>query len=33
LWRQKDLGKFEGSLELEIPWHGVQMIRIHPVSK
>ncbi len=28
LWRQKDLGEFEDGITLEVPYHGVQMIRI-----
>ena len=29
LWRQKDLGEFEDGITLEVPYHGVQMIRIN----
>ena len=28
LWRQKDLGEFEDGITLDVPYHGVQMIRI-----
>ncbi|MEA1875337.1 MAG: RhuM family protein [Bacteroidota bacterium] len=28
LWRQKDLGEFDDFIELEVPWHGVQIIKI-----
>ena len=28
LWRQKDLGEFDGSYSLEIPRHGAAMVRI-----
>lgn len=28
LWRQKDLGEFDGKFEAEVPFHGVCMIRI-----
>lgn len=28
LWRQKDLGEFDSFIELEVPWHGAQMLRI-----
>ncbi|MCK5821346.1 MAG: NPCBM/NEW2 domain-containing protein [Bacteroidales bacterium] len=28
LWRQKDLGEFDNAIELEVPWHGVQMLQI-----
>ena len=31
LWRQKDLGEFEGSFETEIRHHGVVMIRIYMI--
>ena len=29
LWRQKDLGEFEDGITLEVPYHGVQMIKIN----
>ena len=28
LWRQKDLGEFDDGITLEVPYHGVQMIKI-----
>jgi len=28
LWRQKELGIFEGSFETEVPFHGVKLLRI-----
>ena len=31
LWRQKDLGVFEGSYSAEVPRHGVMLIRLSPV--
>jgi alpha-galactosidase len=32
LWRQKDLGTFEGVFETDVPQHGVVMIRLRPVE-
>jgi alpha-galactosidase len=32
LWRQKDLGVFEGSFESEIPYHGVVLLKIKPIK-
>jgi len=32
LWRQKDLGVFEGTFKTEIPHHGVVMVRLIPIS-
>jgi alpha-galactosidase len=28
VWRQKDLGEFEGKFEAEVPFHGVTLVRI-----
>lgn len=28
LWRQKDLGQFEGSFSISVPRHGVQLVRV-----
>jgi alpha-galactosidase len=28
LWRQKNLGEFEGSFETEVPFHGVALVKI-----
>ena len=28
VWRQKDLGEFEGKFVAEVPFHGVSMLRI-----
>jgi alpha-galactosidase len=33
LWRQKDLGDFDGSFGAEIPRHGVVLIRLFPDAK
>ena len=30
VWRQKDLGEFEGTFTTEIPFHGVVMLRMFP---
>ena len=30
LWRQKDLGEFEGEFGAEVPPHGVVLIRLWP---
>lgn len=32
VWRQKDLGEFDGSFTTEIPFHGVVMLRMFPVK-
>lgn len=32
LWRQKDLGTFEGKFESEVPHRGVVMVRIRPAK-
>lgn len=29
LWRQKELGAFEGAFETEVPRHGVAMVKLH----
>ena len=31
LWRQKDLGQFDGQFEATVPRHGVVLVRIHRV--
>jgi alpha-galactosidase len=28
LWRQKDLGEFKDSIEVEVPYHGVVLVKI-----
>lgn len=33
LWRQKDLGDFDGSFGAEIPRHGVVLVRLFPNAK
>ena len=30
LWRQSDLGEFEGSFSTEVPYHGVRFVKITP---
>ncbi len=30
LWRQKDLGQYEGRIEMTVAPHGAEMLRIHP---
>ncbi|MEG2947586.1 MAG: NPCBM/NEW2 domain-containing protein [Bacteroidales bacterium] len=30
LWRQKDLGSYEGNYQAEVPYHGVSFVRIIP---
>jgi len=30
LWRQKDLGTFDGGFETEVPRHGVVLVRLFP---
>jgi alpha-galactosidase len=30
LWRQKDVGKFDGSFTASVPRHGVYLLRISP---
>ncbi len=32
LWRQKDLGVFNGSFESDVPYHGVVLLKIKPVQ-
>ncbi|MHC4890881.1 MAG: hypothetical protein ACYTEO_15610 [Planctomycetota bacterium] len=32
LWRQKDLGTFEGWFEAKVPRHGAVLIRLFPVK-
>ncbi|HTI07609.1 MAG TPA: putative Ig domain-containing protein [Puia sp.] len=32
LWRQKDLGTFEGEYQAEVPRHGVVMVSLRPVK-
>ena len=32
LWRQKDLGTLDGSLSVEVPRHGVMMVRLWPAA-
>ena len=29
LWRQKDLGTFDGSFSADVPYHGVVLLRVH----
>ena len=31
LWRQKDLGKFDGEFKAPVPRHGVVLVRIAPI--
>ncbi|MFT3934858.1 MAG: NPCBM/NEW2 domain-containing protein [Chitinophagaceae bacterium] len=33
LWRQKDLGTFNGSFNATIPFHGVLLLRMMPIKK
>ncbi len=33
LWRQKDLGTFEGSFGAEVPRHGVFLVRLFPANQ
>jgi len=33
LWRQKDLGTFDGELGATVPRHGVMFVRISSVSR
>ena len=30
LWRQRDLGKFDGAFSAKIPRHGVALVRLRP---
>jgi alpha-galactosidase len=30
LWRQQDLGKYEGELKAQVPRHGVVLVRLTP---
>jgi hypothetical protein len=30
LWRQKDLGQYNGRFEMTVAPHGAEMLRIHP---
>jgi alpha-galactosidase len=32
LWRQKDLGVFEGAFEAEVARHGVVLVRMFPTE-
>ncbi|MDP4204532.1 MAG: NPCBM/NEW2 domain-containing protein [Bacteroidota bacterium] len=32
LWRQKDLGKYAGKFEIEVPYHGVVLLKITKAS-
>jgi len=32
LWRQKDLGTFDGRFETEVPRHGVMLVRLFPAQ-
>ena len=32
LWRQKDLGEFEGVYQTETPYHGVSFVKITPIK-
>ncbi|MDQ1317194.1 MAG: alpha-galactosidase, partial [Candidatus Poribacteria bacterium] len=32
LWRQKDIGTFDGNFEAEVPSHGVVLVKISPVK-
>jgi alpha-galactosidase len=32
LWRQKDLGTFDGQFQTEVPRHGVVLIRLFPAK-
>jgi alpha-galactosidase len=33
LWRQKNLGKFKDGFQIEVPRHGVSMVRLSPLKK
>ncbi len=33
LWRQKDIGTFEGSFSTEVPYHGVTFVKLTPANK
>jgi alpha-galactosidase len=33
LWRQKDLGQFDGQFEADVPRHGVVLVRIRAFPK
>jgi alpha-galactosidase len=33
LWRQKDLGEYEGSFSVPVGGHGVSLIRLRPARK
>ncbi len=33
LWRQKDMGTFEGSFSTEVPYHGVTFVKLTPANK
>jgi len=32
LWRQRDLGTFEGSFSTEVPYHGVTFVKLTPAT-
>lgn len=32
LWRQKDLGTFENSFTADVPYHGVELVKLTPVQ-
>ena len=32
LWRQKDLGVFDGKIASDLPWHGCRLVRLWPVD-
>lgn len=32
LWRQKDLGEYEGEFRTQVPYHGVSLVKITPVK-
>ena len=32
LWRQKDLGVFDGKFEAKVPSHGVVLVRLWPAK-
>ena len=31
LWRQKDIGIYDGEYTAEVPYHGVQLIKVIPL--
>jgi alpha-galactosidase len=33
VWRQKDLGEFTGEYQMQIPYHGVQLLRMIPLQR